>query len=214
MEGKSVAIHSCVPTTKHPKPKHTSFHERRTPDNCALVLLDTGAEGDILVGANTLARFLKLTGAQVRQAEPSKITYRFGAGSKQCTRTVKLPVHEDFGGILVVDVVDGDLPFIAGYKFLSRYGLILDPKRNAVFKSQRNPGQVTRVSNYSREGGSALSSLWLSLEAGFGQSLSGAAFGGVVEVPLNACEEAAVFQQTHVSNQNEKAETIRNVWLT
>ena len=152
--------------------------------------MDTGSQAYMVVGKQTLARYTRWL-RQNRKADVPRLTatetsnslYRFGRGSRQCIATMLVPSASfstphvfdgDFHEDLRVDVVDGDLPFVAGPPFCTTHRISYLPLARPVIVHLENPLtplagatalQVRELqgASYSYSEDGSVSSMWLSL---------------------------------------------------
>ena len=176
---QSLSCVRVVPTARRTSFCNTSRTEPHA--NCTLLLLDSGSEGNVLVGEHTLKRYLQYTASRAEDVQRNDIVYRFGAGSKPVTRTVQIVAAPDLGGKLCVDVVEGELPFLGGVKFSQAHGIVMDFGTDSVFCTS-SPGKTVRCQCFTVSNHGDTKSLWLSLDIGLGISLSNVAPSGAYVV--------------------------------
>ena len=98
---------------------------KQNAHNAASMLLDTGAEGWVLVGQFTLHQYLMLLkkysiSMEIKNLENSNTEYAFGVGSVKTKKTVAIPFLHPSTNVMIyleVDVIPGRLPFVCGFDF-------------------------------------------------------------------------------------------------
>ena len=89
------------------------------------------------------------SGAEPVKLVCSKRAYRFGCGSQVTVETWELSVQVgDERGLVVVDVVNGALPFLVGSEFQERFAVVVDGYNRKIWQARGEPWK--EVGSYER----------------------------------------------------------------